>query len=108
MTCPGDCRPRCRECYKRKNRGYYEQNKHLWWKSTYIQRARHYGFDPVVDEFSRADVTRMYGDHCAYCEHGDFEELDHYVPVWEGGQHSIANVRPSCAKCNNRRAKNDD
>ncbi|RAI25116.1 HNH endonuclease signature motif containing protein, partial [Rhodoplanes serenus] len=46
-----------------------------------------------------------YGDGCAYCETGEFEELEHYTPVKAGGPHTLENVRPSCSACN--RAKSD-
>lgn len=45
-----------------------------------------------------------YGDRCVYC-HGPFEHTDHVKPMSKGGMDALANLRPSCLKCN--RAKSD-
>lgn len=39
----------------------------------------------------------LYG--CAFCG-GPFEEIEHVVPICRGGEHSIANLVPSCVDCN--------
>ncbi|MGW2514995.1 HNH endonuclease [Streptomyces scopuliridis] len=39
----------------------------------------------------------LYG--CAFCG-GPFEEIEHLVPLSRGGEHSIANLVPSCIECN--------
>lgn len=75
------------------------------WASVYRDRARKYGFEPVVESFTRADLVAAYGDACAHCG-GIFEELDHYpVPVAHGGSHTLSNVRPSCTACNRSQAR---
>jgi hypothetical protein len=66
----------------------------------YRYRCRLYGLQPVVERFSRTEVIKRYGDRCAYCTSGDFESLDHFVPVAAGGPHTLDNVRPSCRSCN--------
>jgi len=43
--------------------------------------------------------------HCAYCgkEFKDgklWEHIDHVIPIIRGGLHILANLRPTCAKCN--------
>lgn len=75
-------------------------NPQMAWANGYRQRARLHGLTPVIEYFTKADVTARYGDVCAYCETGPFEHLDHAVPVSKGGPHTLANVRPSCAACN--------
>ena len=80
-----------------------DRNPHCEWAKRYRRRARKYGFDVVIEAFTKPDVIERYGDSCFYCEAGAFEELDHYVPVSEGGPHTLANARPSCAKCNKAR-----
>lgn len=74
------------------------------WASRYRSRARRVGATVVVERFLKADVIERYGDHCAYCETGPFEQLDHYVPVSKGGPHTLENVRPSCVSCNATKA----
>jgi HNH endonuclease len=66
----------------------------------YRCRCRLYGLQPVVEQFSRKDVVEHYGNRCAYCTVGDFESLDHFVPVGAGGPHTLGNARPCCRSCN--------
>jgi HNH endonuclease len=86
---PGGHRPTCADC-----RSEYDSKRY------YRQRCRWYGIEPVVEPFSRTEVIKRYGDRCAYCTPGDFESLDHFVPVAAGGPHTLDNVRPSCRSCN--------
>lgn len=51
------------------------------------------------DYFSIEDIINVYGNKCFYCD-GDFEHVDHFIPLSKGGDHSLENVRPSCAQCN--------
>ena len=88
-------------------REWYAKNREaaLWYRKVqkYRTRAERYGFEPVIESFTRADVLARWGDGCHYCETGAFEHLDHYVPVIEGGTHTLENVRPSCGACNIKR-----
>lgn len=86
---------------------YYARHPEKKWVNTYQNRARMHGFDQVVEDFTKADVIEMYGDHCHYCPAGAFEELDHHIPIAAGGAHTIANVRPSCSRCNNEKSRAD-
>ena len=71
------------------------------WCSYYRHRARRFGFEPVVEDFAKADVIELYGDQCWHCKDAPFEELDHHpIPVAAEGPHTIENVKPSCARCN--------
>lgn len=89
-----------REKQRRYAAEYHKANPHVSWVNCYRRRLRRYGYLPIVEDFTREDVIARYGDACAHCG-GPFEELDHYpIPVSEGGPHTLANVRPSCAKCN--------
>lgn len=122
----GDCKA-CRSAYNRERRqadpeghrarsaSYYAQNRasviahqqayqaakpEVRWTASYRQRTRRYGHLPIVEEFTHSDVVALHGDACAHCG-GDFEELDHFpIPVSQGGPHTLDNVRPSCAPCN--------
>lgn len=81
----------------------YRANPHLRWATEYRRRVKRLGIPAgAVDEFTKADVTGLYGDACHYCG-GAFEEIDHAVPVSKGGPHTLANVRPSCGSCNRRK-----
>ena len=93
------------EANRERVRQYRRENRHIGWKNLYKQRSLRRGFTPVIEDFTAEDVIARYGDHCAYCETGAFENLDHYVPVKDGGPHTLDNVRPSCFSCN--RAKSD-
>lgn len=80
---------------------------HSWprrtWSVRTASRAKRCGVEPVVERFTRAEVIDTYGDRCAYCKVGGFEQLDHYVPVAAGGAHVLANVRPTCESCNHKK-----
>lgn len=43
-----------------------------------------------------------FGNQCWICA-GPFEQVDHVKPLAKGGPHMLANLRPSCAPCNNRK-----
>ena len=81
-------------------RAYQAANPHIRWESLYRRRVRQFGFEPVVETFTRDDLIARYGDQCWHCG-GDFDELDHYpIAVRDGGPHALDNVRPSCTPCN--------
>ena len=105
--CDGTCKPKCRACKLTQDREYHRANPHRQWIASYRTRAKHFGFTPVVEEFTREDVILAYGNHCVYCDVGEFEELDHATPVCKGGTHSLGNVRPACAKCNQAKSRVD-
>lgn len=81
-------------------RNYQAENMHLWWEYDYGIRAIKYGFDPVVESFTKEDLTARWGNECFHCK-GEWAELDHWpIPIVRGGHHVIENCRPSCAPCN--------
>lgn len=83
------------------NRAYYAARPEVGWANKYRWRAKKYGFVPVEEEFNRVDVIERYGDGCVHCDGGAFEQLDHWpTAVALGGHHTLNNVRPSCAACN--------
>jgi len=53
----------------------------------------------VVEDFTFNDIIEKYGDKCVYCG-GNFDHIDHYIPLSKGGGHTLKNVRPSCESCN--------
>lgn len=81
---------------------YRAENPHIRWESMYRVRAKRFGFAPVIESFTLAELIAKHGDRCFHCG-GPFEELDHaIVPVAHGGEHSLANCRPSCVACNRK------
>lgn len=44
-----------------------------------------------------------WGNECWMCG-GPFEHVDHVKPISRGGWHCLANLRPSCARCNTSKA----
>ena len=80
-----------------------QETPHPQWAYQYRLRAIQYGHEVVEENFTKTEVVDRYGDSCFYCG-GEFNEIDHYVPVVDGGTHTLDNVRPSCVGCN--RAKN--
>lgn len=86
-----------------RNPGWRTERAHFSWKGSYKERTARLGLEPVIEDFTRADVIEEYGDECWHCKEAPFEELDHFpVPVRKGGHHKLSNVRPSCARCNVR------
>jgi 5-methylcytosine-specific restriction endonuclease McrA len=69
----------------------------------YARKRRALILEATITEFSLADIrarVSYYGNKCAYCLDGEYEELDHAIPLSKGGSHCLANFRPSCFKCN--------
>lgn len=102
-----DCKA-CVKAYYAANRekiaaygkAYRAENPHAAWACGYRRRAKEFGHEAFVEDFTKADVTERYGDSCVHCG-GPFEELDHYpTPVVQGGHHTLENTRPSCRRCN--------
>lgn len=46
-------------------------------------------------------MTR-YGNLCWICG-GPGEQIDHVKPLSKGGAHCLANLRPACFRCNNKK-----
>lgn len=87
--------------HKRKAQ-YFINNPHISWEYGYRARAYRYGYLPLVEPFTRAQLIARWGDCCYHCG-AAWSELDHYpTPVSQGGAHTLANARPSCATCNQK------
>ena len=85
-----------------RNAEYRAANPHLHWESTHRRRSASFGFDPIVESFTKEALLAEYGDSCWHCG-GPFEEIDHFpIPVSKGGPHTLENCRPACRKCNKR------
>jgi len=44
-------------------------------------------------------VFARYGRTCVHCG-APATDIDHITPIGTGGDDSLANLRPSCARCN--------
>jgi 5-methylcytosine-specific restriction endonuclease McrA len=73
----------------------------------YIDRARRRRAllrEATLAEFTHSDLLEAWEERglsgCVYCPDGEFEHIDHVIPLIRGGAHSIENLVPSCARCN--------
>lgn len=46
-----------------------------------------------------AERMAFWGDRCWMCG-GDYDTVDHVIPLAEGGPHCLSNCRPACRSCN--------
>lgn len=79
---------------------YIENNRNLYRESSRKRRAKIKGSTIVY--FSTADLMKrmsIFGYKCAYCK-GNFDHIDHVIPISKGGYHCLANLRPACENCN--------
>ena len=68
-------------------------------------RARKHGAT-AVEPFTPADwmkVVDFYHGKCAYCLKAEATDMEHVVPLADGGVHGLRNLVPSCAPCNRRK-----
>jgi len=75
-----------------------------WWQLARARRrARKYGtgLKPIgANELKKR--AEMFENKCIYCG-APYEEMDHYIPLVRGGEHSIENLYPSCTSCNRKK-----
>lgn len=100
----------CAECataasvaYHRKMRfdNRYRANRRKAWQ-LYHARKRRCTTSTMRASAIEARVS-VFGWQCAYCN-GPYQHLDHLKPLSRGGPHILANLRPSCARCNQRKS----
>ena len=91
-----------RDKIRARDTAYHAENPHTKWESDYRRRAKHFGFTPVIESFTKDELMARWGDKCFHCG-GEWSEIDHYpTPVSRGGHHTLETVVPSCAPCNQR------
>ncbi|KQY02933.1 hypothetical protein ASD37_25635 [Mycobacterium sp. Root135] len=61
----------------------------------------------ITELVTRQQLVERWGDVCFYCG-GEFEVVDHRIPVAAGGHHIVHNVVPSCSACNQRKRWSSD
>lgn len=60
----------------------------------------------TIQQFTLDELRQriaVFGGRCAYCG-GPHEHMDHVKPIAKGGPHCLANLRPACAKCNQKKS----
>ncbi len=48
-------------------------------------------------------VVDFYIGRCAYCRKADATDMEHVVPLADGGHHALYNLVPSCGPCNTKK-----
>jgi 5-methylcytosine-specific restriction endonuclease McrA len=91
------------EKIKIKRHKYFAENKELVRHHARLRKVRKKTNGLYL--VTLKEQRRLYSKPCFYC--GSFEsiQLDHVVPVSRGGNHSIGNLVPACASCNNQKNK---
>ena len=85
------------EKYRRENSEWFRQYNRL--KSS---RRRALEKDLLVVPFTGVQIEQRvayYGGKCWMCG-GAFDHIDHVKPLSRGGAHTLSNLRPACAPCN--------
>ncbi|MFF3464948.1 HNH endonuclease [Streptomyces sp. NPDC002619] len=74
------------------------------------QRRRATKAAAQVEDFTRADLLAYWDEigsyGCVFCG-GPYEHDEHIQPLSLGGEHSRANLLPSCATCNSSKGASD-
>lgn len=103
-----DRRPTCSPTCRHALAGQQMTGAHDW-SSTTISRARKAGA-PVIEAFTNTEIYERDNWTCylcgepvnrgADCYQPDSPTIDHVVALAVGGEHSRANVRCACFRCN--------
>ena len=109
----------CRDRKSVANRRHYEQNREkivamqkLWRQSNEdlvrerSQRRNALKREATVVPFTAAQLSQrmsMYA-RCWICGDPRWTDVDHVKPLSKGGPHMLANLRPACRECNNRKS----
>jgi len=82
-------------------------------KRQYKHRRRARMLENGIEDFTTKQLNEHWikkgidPESCYYCDEGEYEHLDHYVPIVKGGPHFMSNLRPSCASCNRSKHAKD-
>lgn len=53
------------------------------------------------------DRFRQFGNCCAYCGCDGDMQIEHVVPIAQGGTHALGNIIPACQRCNTNKRDHD-
>jgi 5-methylcytosine-specific restriction endonuclease McrA len=88
----------------RKMRRWREENseraKLRWRIDRNNQRARRMGCEGVLTIAEWLMLCALYGGRCVACGRSEELEIDHIVPLEQGGANTRDNTQPLCATCN--------
>lgn len=90
---PGLCKACWREDWAKEARRLYLQ----------IERTKNLDLLAQLSLKNWLTTLEHFSWSCAYCR-GEFEAMDHYVPLSRGGPTTWNNVLPSCQRCNRKKA----
>lgn len=77
---------------------YVRENKEKVNNSTQRRRAKKK--QNGVCLVTAKEIRRIYSSPCLYCGSTTQISVDHVVPIYRGGRHSIGNLAPACKLCN--------
>lgn len=100
-----------REIYLQSSKNWKLNNKE---KTKQIQKISSLAYrarktNATIQDFSCKELNyrmSVFGFLCSYCG-GQFEHIDHVIPLSKGGKHCLSNLRPSCQICNNKKFNKD-
>ena len=96
--------------WRRANKEKKRMNDELWWRSNPDKvaargmRRRAMKKAATIYLVTDKDVRRLLNKPCIYCG-AKAEHLDHVLPLYLGGSHSVGNLAPACAPCNLSKGK---
>lgn len=96
-----------REANRAKDRARRKANPHKSLAQGAVRRLRIAA--AKIQTFTLDDLReriKAFGGCCAYCG-GPHEHMDHVKPLARGGRHCLANLRPACARCNQKKNAQD-
>jgi 5-methylcytosine-specific restriction endonuclease McrA len=98
----------------------YAQWRHHWNYATSLRyRLYHRAKAKVRKTRERGSRTVMlsgdqlwrrwveFGHCCAYCGAGGDLQVEHVIPISQGGEHHLGNIVPACQRCNFSKGKQD-
>jgi 5-methylcytosine-specific restriction endonuclease McrA len=88
---------------------HYQRHHRALNAMRYSNYSRHRRFRKATGVTQRYSAEQLrarmhyWGNKCWMCG-GPFEHVDHVKPLAKGGRDHLANLRPSCRKCNQRKS----
>lgn len=70
---------------------------------TQLYRAKKAGLPATLTQEQWASTLAYFQQKCAYCQIAHYEQLDHFIPIRQGGGTTYENCVPACASCNTRK-----